>query len=104
MKSTSLAAGALAIALVSGTGGYFLGKGHSRTGSAQVATPSTKEPTRAPAVATRPELPTLNTKEFKAKLDAETNSLKRFNLALENLEAWIAKNPKEALDWLATQE
>lgn len=42
--------------------------------------------------------------ELKAKLDAEKNPLARFNLALQHLEGWIAKNPKEALDWLASQE
>jgi hypothetical protein len=103
MKSAPLAAGALAIAITFGTGGYFLGKSRPAPPPTEAAAAVSGEQ-RTPPVSRRPQTASVDTVELRAKLDAEKNPLKRFDLALQHLEAWIAKNPKEALDWLATQE
>lgn len=103
MKSAPLAAGALAIAITFGTGGYFLGKSRPAPSSTEAAAAASGGQ-RSPASAKRPQTASIDVVELKTKLDAEKNPLTRFNLALQHLEAWIAKNPKEALDWLATQE
>ena len=104
MKPASLAAGALAIAITFGTGGYFLGKSHSPSPAGEASAAASGTPRTATGVAKRPQLPSVDPVELRAKLDAEQNPLKRFDLALQHLEAWIAKNPKDALDWLASQE
>ena len=105
VKSSIPPTGALAIAVLFGTGGYFLGAyrspDHATSQSdglsshVQIENPS--EPRKS---ASTP----LDSGKLRALLDAEKNPLTRFKLALQNIEAWVAKNPKDALDWLATQQ
>lgn len=88
-----------AIAIFSGTGGYFLGKRESvdpQTTSAVQAVSS--------KVGTRPSSAPVDTVALRASLDAEKSPLARFNLALNHLDAWMLKDPRGALDWLATQQ
>jgi hypothetical protein len=99
MKPVTLTAAALAIALVAGTSGYFLGKQQVSTIAPQI----THTPAGGPTVSRRPSSPTLDPAEFRARLDAEENPLTRFNLALDHLEVWIGKSPVAALDWLLAQ-
>ncbi len=42
--------------------------------------------------------------KLRAKLDAERNALARFKMAEQQLEAWVAKDPRDALAWLASQQ
>ncbi len=104
MKPATLAISALSIALVCGTGGYFLGKSRS---AIPLQTTVAKHDRTESAPATRGGRPSVslpvNPVELRAKLDAEKNPLARFKLATQNLEAWIAKNPVDALNWLASQ-
>lgn len=46
----------------------------------------------------------MGSKELRQKLDEESNPLKRFSLALENMEAWVDRDPRGALAWLSTQQ
>lgn len=104
MSNINQTAAGLVIAIVFGSGGYLVGKRNSpnklpveavRQGGGSVA--STQEnPIRTGSQAIDPKV-------LRARLDAEKNPLTRFKLALENLESWVAKNPKDALDWLASQ-
>ncbi|HEX7261463.1 MAG TPA: hypothetical protein VF258_06575, partial [Luteolibacter sp.] len=97
MKPAAGIVGALLIAAISGAGGYFLGKGKSA-----VNTPT--EPAREDSGrAKRSGLPAMDVKDLRARLDDERNPLARFKLALRNLEAWVAKDPLGALNWLAGQ-
>lgn len=104
MNAINQAVAGLAIAIIFGSGGYFLGKGKS-TGNTQ------SEPARQGGdsagnphgIAGRSGPQAIATKELRARLDAEKNPLARFKLALQNLESWVAKNPQDALDWLAGQ-
>lgn len=104
MNPPALTAGAVAIAIICGGGGYLIGKRESVRSAPSVATEtalgrpanSAGAPKKSPAASVDP----------KALIDAlneETNPLRRFNLALQNLEAWVDKDPKGALDWLAGQ-
>ena len=100
MKAVTQISGSLVIALVFGSGGYYLGRSDA-TGQPQ-ADPARQ--VRASAGAVRGVIPAgIDSKELRAKLDAEKSLLTRFKLALQNLEAWVGKSPIDALDWLATQ-
>lgn len=96
---------ALAIAAAFGGGGYFLGK--NRQGLVPESRYEEKIPQDAenrPAVAKKPVLPAIDPVKLRAELDAETNPLARFRLALQNLEFWVARDPVGALNWLASQQ
>lgn len=105
MKPATQTIVTIAIAITFGAGGYFLGKsqtgGISRSDATSPGVPR-KEIQRP--IASRPELPNIDPGALKVTLDAEKNPLTRFKLALQNLEAWVDKNPQDALDWLATQQ
>jgi hypothetical protein len=45
----------------------------------------------------------VQTQELAAHLDRETDPLKRFAFALDNLEAWVAADPVSAMGWLSRQ-
>ncbi len=103
MKPFAQSITAISIALVCGTTGYFLGKSQSAaTSHSQPQKPVTSaygSPSQK-----HNSLPAIDPKDLRAALDAEKNPLARFKLAMQNLEAWVAKNPKDALDWLASQQ
>ncbi len=99
MKPLTQFACAATIALISGGGGYWIGK--TQPGVAPVAP---GEVGAAPAAATaRNKVPALDLPALRLKLDTEMDPLARFKLALQHLEAWVARNPADALDWLASQ-
>lgn len=91
--------GVIAIILVSGTGGYFLGKEQSVGSQAIPAT----GPFQGKAGTGRPLITSIDPIALRAALDAEKSPLARFNLALNQLDGWLAKDPRGALDWLASQ-
>lgn len=106
MKPAAVTLGALAIAVVSGTGGFFLGKNQAAKPAAASFTttpagPAGKPPSPADR---RPGVTKTNFASLPAELDREPDPLARFNLALKNLEAWINADPKAALAWLKSQQ
>lgn len=106
MRPASLATAALAIAILSGTAGYYLGRN-------QHPDPALDQPARATAVpngkpqSTRPAgvgFSQTDLTRLRADLDREANPLTRFKLALRNLEGWMNTDPKGALAWLKSQQ
>jgi hypothetical protein len=105
MKPIMLASTGLAIAILFGMGGYFLGHRHSTgTPLAQRAAQTAKLSPDTSPDSRRPVLPQTDFTTLQATLDAEKNPLARFKLATKNLEAWMAKSPEDALNWLASQQ
>lgn len=104
MKPIAQTAAALAIALASGTGGYFLGKSHPATTAAIATRPTAGRTEVQRQGAGRPQPATVDTVKLKAELDAEKNPLKRFQLALRQMEGWVARDPEGALAWLTSQQ
>ncbi len=105
MTPSILRLGALTIAVLFGTGGYFLGKFRSTSSARSEQVGHTFRP--PPGLIQEPRKsvsPPIDAGKLRAALDAEQNPLDRFKLVLQNIEAWVAKNPKDALDWLATQQ
>lgn len=102
MKPVHLTLAAIAVAALSGAGGYHLGKnrGEGRTTSATTWPRTVSE---NPDAATR-RAPEPDLGKLRASLDAERNPLVRFKLALRNMESWVARDPKGAMDWLASQQ
>jgi len=98
MKPVTRILGVSAVALVSGTGGYFLGKGKSV--SPQPVSPESRAVAKT---GSRPSLAPVDPVALRASLDAEKSPLARFNLALKHMEAWVARDPRGALDWLKSQ-
>lgn len=105
MKSGFQIIGALAIGAVCGTAGYLLGKHQDRgfAGSTAAASGSQRQSTPLP-VGARDNLPSVDPKALRAELDAEKNPLTRFKMALGKLEAWVARDPEDALAWLSSQQ
>ncbi|MES2439612.1 MAG: hypothetical protein V4584_11120 [Verrucomicrobiota bacterium] len=104
MKPVTLTIGALAIALVCGSGGYFVGKNQAATVRPAGGAIQDREPAaRSSGTSNRSGVQPVDLPGLRARLDAETNPLARFKLALQSLETWVAKNPVDALDWLASQ-
>lgn len=89
---------ALAIALICGGGGYWIGKSQSPGVSEPAGGVAASDPRTKRGVVTSLDLP-----DLRRRLDAEKNPLVRFQLALPQLEAWVAKDPMSALDWLTGQ-
>ncbi|MEY3896294.1 MAG: hypothetical protein RLZZ214_1814, partial [Verrucomicrobiota bacterium] len=98
MKPLTQLGCALAIAFISGGGGYWIGKSRSPGASRPVdgVVASDARPARNVVVS-------LDIPDLRRRLDAEKNPLARFQLALPHLEAWVAKDPTGALDWIAGQ-
>jgi hypothetical protein len=104
MKPIILVSSGLTIAILFGTGGYFLGQHQSASKPLpEQASASHKFPPDALPDSRPPVQSQMDFTNLRATLDAEKNPLARFKLATKNLEAWVAKNPEEALNWLASQ-
>ncbi|MES2660238.1 MAG: hypothetical protein V4689_16565 [Verrucomicrobiota bacterium] len=105
MKPVARIIFALTLAIGCGTGGYLLGKRQSSgtAGSDRGGSGIHRDAGHPPA-GDRADARAIDPKALRAALDAEKNPLTRFKLALQNLEAWVAKDPKDALDWLASQQ
>ena len=105
MKSVTLTFGALALAFICGAGGYFLGKNQSlRPQATEPQQAGASHPGNPSWTLKRNSSSALVPKELRARLDQEMNPLARFKLALKNLDAWVAKDPKDALNWLSSQQ
>jgi len=94
-------AGGLVIALVFGSAGYFLGN-HQAT--LKLQTGRADAPGNSPALVRRSSTPPVDPAKLRANLDAEKDALARFKMAEQQLEAWVAKDPRDALAWLASQQ
>lgn len=97
MKPATQAIAAVIIAVSCGSGGYFLGKSQSNPGAPASSISSNRKADSHPSAAGQTTGPSIDPKALRALLDAETNPLARFKLALENLEAWVGKDPVERL-------
>lgn len=105
MKSHTQVLSILSLALVSAAGGFFLGKSQAVRSTGPASVTLTSDPMAKTRLAVKQSSPHLiDTKELRAKLDREKNPLARYKLASEFLEAWVEKNPRDALDWLASQQ
>jgi hypothetical protein len=101
VKSISQIAGGLVIALLCGSGGYFMG---NRQATARFQRGPADVPVNSPALVRRNSTPPVDPAKLRTRLDAETNALARFKMAEQQLEAWVAKDPRDALAWLASQQ
>lgn len=105
MKPVTQITGALAIAILFGSGGYFLGKSHTSASPSSGQMREASGPAaHSPEESRKPESRPLDPKSLRAALDAEKNPITRFKLAMQNMEAWVAKDPQGALAWLASQQ
>lgn len=104
VKSASLWTGALGIALIAGGGGFFLGRSTAPESTAASAPAHAGDSPARPARAETRRMTRDEAADLKSRLDRETNPLERFRLAIRNLEAWMAADPRGALDWLKAQE
>ena len=110
MKPLNQALITLVFATATGFGGYYLGK--KQAGGAVVTTIAgdsssvnvVSGQTATVSVKKKPDDPKVDLKSFLAKLEAEKDPLKRFKLALDNLEAWVNEAPEEALGWVRSQQ
>ncbi len=106
MQSPAVPIGALTIAVIFGTGGFFLGqlrsvpKQETRLASSSAAPVGNPQPDAARRV----EADLSDFKDPQAELDREPDPLKRFKLALRNLETWMNADPRRALSWLKSQQ
>ncbi len=104
MKPITQITGALAIAILCGSGGYLLGKRQSAATTPEtVARDEIKRPPGNISSTRTSGSPSLDVADLRPKLDAEKNPLLRFKLAMQNMEAWVKHHPVNALDWLKSQ-
>ena len=94
---------ALAIALASGAGGYFLGKSQPAAAVHATASNATRTEMARPGGG-RPAVAAVDPEKLRAKLDAEPNPLTRFQIAMREMEGWVARDPEGALAWLKNQQ
>lgn len=106
MRPATLATGALLIAMLSGSAGFYLGR-NQQAGpangrqAAATATPHGRPQAARPAGG---NLSRADLDRLRAGLDREADPLARFKLALRNLEDWMNADPKGALAWLKSQQ
>lgn len=104
MKRAPLVLAAVAIAAVSGTGGFMIGT--HRNGRPADHNPSAVQrnpgPTSTGARNSQPAKTDFI--RLRADLDNTPDPLERFKLALQHLESWINAEPVAALDWLSAQQ
>lgn len=101
MKPATQIIGGLVIAISCGAGGYFLG---NREATARLQSGPAVVPVNSPELVRRNSPPAVDPAKLRARLDAEKNPLVRFKMAVQQLEAWVAKDPRDALAWLAGQQ
>jgi hypothetical protein len=103
MKNSSVIAAVALTGIVAGAAGYQLGKRQSAN-PGDASSVNARHGQRPVGGAERPSVEKTNLDGLRASLDAETDPLKRFNLALRNMEAWVATDPAGALAWLKSQQ
>lgn len=75
----------------------------NREATARLQAGRADAPGNSPGLVRRIAAPPVDSAKLRAKLDAEKNALTRFKMAEQQLEAWVAKDPRDALAWLASQ-
>ncbi len=104
MKTVTLTTGAITIAIICGASGYLIGKREStRTAPATSTVSRQQHAGNASSIAKSAAELAFHHEDLIDTLNREENPLRRFNLALKNLENWVTKNPASALDWLTGQ-
>jgi hypothetical protein len=108
MKPLSHAIFSVLLAGSAGFGGYFLGQKRATkadsSGQSTAATITKQKSLTASGSKDEGKESPMETEALLAALDAETDPLARYALAMKHLEAWVAKNPTEALNWLNRQQ
>lgn len=105
MKPATHIIGGVLIAILFGSGGYYVGKREvARTMQPEGVTRIVGSPEDSSESIRRINAQSVNPVELRARLDAEKNPLARFKMAVQQLDGWVAKTPREALDWLASQQ
>lgn len=104
MQPATQFTGALAIAIICGSGGYLLGS-RQLVGNVRetLVRGESQRPPNKPTTARTGRSPAPDLKDLHAKLGAEKNPLLRFKLAMQHMEAWVQHHPVDALDWLKSQ-
>ena len=92
--------GALLLALASGWGGYVLGMRHSIVDDSSAEREGEVKESKSQREI---RLDFFDPAEVRREIEAEESQLRRFRIAQDNLERWVAKDPVGALDWLASQ-
>ena len=105
MKPAANIFGGMLIAILFGFGGYYLGqRGVTRTRQPEGVSRNVGSPGDSSEAIRRTHVQLIDPVELRARLDAEKNPLARFKMAVQQLDGWVAKTPREALDWLASQQ
>lgn len=104
MKSPSVLAIVVLTGLVAGGAGYQFGVRQSRQLTRETGNQVLPGQRPAPPLDHRPVMDKTGLTRLVSDLDAETDPLKRFNLALSRMEAWVAADPRGALAWLTSQQ
>ncbi len=95
----------LSIAFICGAGGYLLGKQKSPVSSVNQEKTFEAGHFKAPSSSRHSaSVSDVDLTNFQTRLDAENEPLLRLKLAMQNMEAWVRKNPQGALGWLQSQQ
>ncbi len=95
----------LSIAFICGAGGYLLGKQKSPVSSVNQKETFESGHFKAPSSSRHSaSISDVELANLQARLDAEKEPLLRLKLAMQNMEAWVGKRPKDALGWLQNQQ
>ena len=99
MKPAQAILAGLCLSACTGITGYWLGI------SSRQPYPSEKSAATSPTPGSRPAPPIsrASSREIAARLDRETDPLRRFSIALDHMEHWVASDPATALSWLHNQ-
>lgn len=101
MKPAIALAAGLCLSAATGIFGFWLGKSSSSPPSSAASQEPADDTSRSRAP--RPAMSRVETQALAALLERESDPLKRFSIALENMEGWIAADPVSALAWLSRQ-
>ena len=104
MKTSSVLAAIALTGIITGTAGYQIGlrQGPQRATAAQ--TPGSYSSRGSGNTERMIVLKKADLTKLRSELDSETEPLKRFNLALKSMEAWVNADPRGALAWLKSQQ
>ncbi len=101
MKPAIALVAGLCLSAATGIFGFWLGKSSPTALSSPTSHESAQDASRPRAQ--RPTMSRVQTQELAAHLDRESDPLKRFAIALDNMEEWVKSDPVSAMTWLSRQ-
>lgn len=104
MKTTSVLTAIALTGIIAGTAGYQIGLRQGPQRAMPAHTPGSQSSRTSGATERMIVLKKTDLAKLRSELDSETEPLKRFNLALKNMEAWVNADPEGALAWLKSQQ